>query len=109
MPVGISEGCRVVLRVTVKVQTLRVPKVRIRYRRRFRRPIRNHETPYGAGVKTRSEVVQPTFGVAFFAGELVVLWSRVAEYSLSAIGVVVGFVLDVPAAVGQDRSRSQMV
>jgi len=76
MPIWIRVARRNIPDICVLIQALRVPKIRIRHWNRRRRPIRADEPPQAVGVIPRPEVIEPGFGVPFFAGELVEQWDQ---------------------------------
>src|SRR5260370_12968826 len=74
------------------------------------RPVRRNEAPDGIAVVACTEVVAAGFGVAFFAGEVVVVGdAKVSDYALATEGIVIRFFFDVPQGVGHYIRRAQVI
>src|SRR6185437_8672722 len=72
MPVRIRLAERVVPDIFIQIQALGIIQLRVRHSLGLLRPVCADPPADIAGVVPRPEVVEPRFGVALFAGELVV-------------------------------------
>jgi hypothetical protein len=73
MPVHIGFARWNVAHIAVLVERLRVSQVRIRNRFGRGRPVRRDEPTKPTRIMPRPKVIQPRFGVPFFAGEFVMI------------------------------------
>lgn len=77
----------VIPNVAVEVELLRIAKHRVGYCRWLRSPIGHHPAAHRACVVPSPEVIEVAFGIAFFAGEFVVLVAGSVVGALFAEGV----------------------
>ena len=71
MPIRIDPCGRQIAHVRVLIERLGVGQISVGHRHRRSRPIRRDEPPQATGVMPCPEVVESSFGIPFFAGELV--------------------------------------
>ena len=69
MTIRIRQHQRIVLNISVKIERLRVAKVRIRHRLRDRRPIRTRPPPLRPTKIPCPKVIEARLGISFFAGK----------------------------------------
>jgi len=84
-------------------------QVRIGDRLGFRSPIGTGPAPELVGVIPCAEVIEAGFGVAFFAGELVVVRIAVGELQFAAPGIIIRLGFDVAGGIGDYRGGLEIV
>ena len=87
---------------------MRIAKIRVRHGSAFDSS-RRDESPQPIRVIPRAEVIEAGFGIAFFAGEFVVVGVVGDELQLAAPGVIIRVGHDHASGIGNDRSGLQMV
>src|SRR5260370_1188596 len=110
MSIGVSERGGVVFYITVKIQSLRVAKVSVRNCRGRGGPIGHQKTADGVAVVPCPKVVAARLGIAFFAGELVIITNaQVRNYALAAEGIEIRLFFDISQGIGDHISGAQLV
>src|ERR1700722_824702 len=114
MPVKVGGRGWVVVDIAVEVEALRVSVMGVGNCRGLRCPVRCHEPAYRRCVMPGPEVVETVeggagLGIAFFPGELVAVGIALGDHDLSAVGVIIGLVLNIPEIVGHNAGRVQVV
>ena len=106
MAVEVGESFWVVADHGVEVEGLGVGEIGVGDRSGNGGPVGREKAAVGGGVVTRVIVVVSGFGIAFLAGEFVILWARVGELVLAAEGKVESDVLPRTLACGlRPRTR----
>ncbi len=85
VPVVIETRQRKVPHIAVEIQRLGIGEFSIRHSGCFVCPIRRDEPSQAVGVVASAEVIEAGFGIAFFAGELVVVGIVVDELEFAAL------------------------
>lgn len=108
MAVGVGEVQRVVLDVTVEIEALWISEVGVGDGSGVGGPVGDGEAAQRGGVVTRTEFIQPRFGVALFGGKFVAVAGRGANDALAAKGVEVRVVEDGTGRVGNDAGGAEV-
>src|SRR5581483_8455630 len=109
MPIWIALARRDIADVSVEIESLWVSQNRVGYGNRLGRPVRCNESSERARVMPGEHVIQAALGIAFFAGELVMIGVTVSKLEFTAPGIVIRFRFDIASGISDDRGGLEIV
>jgi hypothetical protein len=107
--IGIGTSEWIVAYIRIQIETLRIVRTGAWDWVFLRAPVGRHEPAHRGWVVPRIEVIIAGFGIAFFAGQFVILRAVVGDGAFAAEGVEVGVVAEGARRVGDDAGGAEMV